>query len=145
MLGVHRPIAQGLLASVVMLAACHTVRTVGVSEMRASRPPQSVWVTMPDGSPVLVQQPEVNGDTLVGMIYGEPARFPLADAVTIRARRPAPGRTAALAIASGAVLVGTFMYLQNRPDVRGVNNCYYSIIGTVVNPCCQGATDSMPC
>jgi hypothetical protein len=133
-----------LIALCAAGAACHTVRTVGAEEMQTTRRPEQVWVTMPDQSTLLVQQPEVRGDTLVGMVYGEPARVSLSEAVSIRARQPAPERTIALALVSGAALLGTFMYLQSRPDVKGASTCYYSIIGTTVNPCCT-TSDSVPC
>jgi hypothetical protein len=127
------------------MPACHTIHTVGVADMQRSRPPQRVWVTLPDHSTLLVQQPEMSGDTLVGMVYGEPARVSLTEALSIRTREAAPARTAVLALASGAFLLGTFMYLQSRPDVHGTSMCYYSIIGSNVNPCCQGTADSLPC
>jgi len=41
--------------------------------------------------------------------------------------------------------VGTLMYLQSRPDVGTTTSCYYNIIGSTVNPCCQGTPDSLPC
>jgi hypothetical protein len=126
-------------------AACHTIRTVDAADMHGTRAPQSVWVTLPDSSTLLVQQPEVSGDTLVGMVYGEPARVSLNDAVSIRTKQAAPGRTAALALVSGGLLIGTLMYLQSRPDVHGTSTCYYSIISSTVNPCCQGTADSLPC
>jgi hypothetical protein len=126
-------------------AACHTIHTVDAADMQRSRPPQRVWVTLPDSSTLLVQQPEVSGDTLVGMVYGEPARVSLNDAVSIRTKQAAPARTVALALVSGGVLIGTLMYLQSRPDVHGTSMCYYSIIGSTVNPCCQGTADSLPC
>jgi hypothetical protein len=132
-------------ALLVGAAACHTIRTVPAEQIQSSRRPQRVWVTLPDHSTVLVQQPEFTGDTVVGMVYGEPARLSLSEALSIRTREAAPGRTAALALVSGGALLGLFMYLQNRPDVHGVSTCYYNTQGSIVNPCCQGTPDSLPC
>jgi len=132
-------------ALLIGAAACHTIRTVPAAQIQRSRPPERVWVTLADQSTLMVQQPELTGDTLVGMVFGEPARLSLTDAVSIRTRESAPGRTAALAVVSGAALLGLFMYLQSRPDVGGGSTCYYSSIGSTVNPCCQGTADSLPC
>ena len=132
-------------ALLVGAVACHTIRTVPADQIQHSRAPERVWVTLADQSTLMVQQPELSGDTLVGMVFGEPARLSLTDAVSIRMRESAPARTVALAVVSGAALVGVFMYLQSRPDVGGVSTCYYSIIGSIVNPCCQGRPDSLPC
>ena len=132
-------------AASLLLGACHTVREVRPADLENTRPPQEVWVTLPDHSTMYVQQPELAGDTLVGMVYGEPQRVVLNDSVAIKTREPAPMKTVALAVAGGAALIGTFMYLQSRPDVGKASTCYYSIIGTTVNPCCQGTPDSLPC
>jgi len=133
-------------AMLSLLGACHTVREVRPADLEAHRPPESVWVTFPNHSTMYVQQPELSGDTLVGMVYGEPQRVVLNDSVAIKTREAAPMKTAALAIAGGVVLLGTFMYLQNRPDVGTTGPaCYYNIIGSTVNPCCQGTPDSLPC
>jgi len=131
--------------ALLFLGACHTVREVRPADLETGRAPDRVWITFPDHSTMYVQQPEVAGDTLVGMVHGEPERVVLNDSVTIKTREPAPMRTVALAIAGGAALVGTLMYLQSRPDVGTTTSCYYNIIGSTVNPCCQGTPDSLPC
>ena len=132
-------------AVLLLLCACHTVREVRPADLENNRPPQGVWVTLPDHSTMYVQQPEIAGDTLVGMVYGEPQRVVLTDSVGLKTREAAPMKTVALAVAGGAALLGTFMYLQSRPDVGKGTTCYYNIIGTTVNPCCQGTPDSLPC
>lgn len=130
---------------VITAASCHTIRTVAPAQLKQERRPEQVWVTFPDKSTMLLKEPELAGDTLIGMVYGEPERVPLSSSVSIRTRQAAPGKTIALAIGGGAAMIGLFMYLQSRPDVGAATKCYYSLIGTTVNPCCQGNPDSMPC
>jgi hypothetical protein len=134
----------GLAAVVGMSASCYTNRTVAPAQLKAERRPEQVWVTLPDKSTMLIKEPELAGDTLIGMVYGEPERVPLSTAVSIRARQSAPGKTIALAVGGSAAMIGLLVYLQSRPDVGGATKCYYSLIGTTTNPCCQGNPDSLP-
>lgn len=140
-----RPLITLAVAS-TLAAACHTVQSVQPSQLTAGRPPQRVWVTLHDQSTVTVDLPELYGDTLSGIVYGEPQHIALADARAIRVRRSAPGRTLALALAAGALAVSSFAYMQSRPDVGNARYCG-NPIGSRPAPftnCCP-AQDTVPC
>jgi hypothetical protein len=103
-------------------------------------------VTLADRSTVMFDLPEVRGDTLNGLVYGEPAQIPLSQATQIVARESAPGRTAVLAAATGVVLLGAFMYMQSRPDVGNATYCgnQFGAHPQPFTPCCI-AQDTVPC
>jgi hypothetical protein len=95
---------------------------------------------------MLFEQPQVNGDTLTGLVYGEPEQIPLSAATEIMAREPAPARTAMLAAATGVVFLGALMYLESRPDVGDAQYCgrQFGNHPQPFTPCCFGQ-DSVPC
>jgi len=138
----------GYVVTAVLLAglgaACYTTHSIPANQLVDRRTVPRVWVTHADKTISVFDAPQVEGDTLSGLVLGEPERIPLSDAVTIKARSAAPVRTVALAVAASAALMGTFLYLESRPDVGDVHTCSYSILGTLVNPCC-GTSDSTPC
>jgi hypothetical protein len=127
-------------------AGCHTVRSVQPAQLTSGRSVDRVWVTLGDQSTVTIDLPELYGDTLTGIVYGEPQRIALSDAKAIRARRSAPARTLALALAAGALAVSGFAYMQSRPDVGTARYCGNSI-GSRPAPftnCCP-VQDTVPC
>ena len=134
-----------ILACALAAAACHSIRSVEADRVTA-RLPDRLWVTFADHSTVLFEQPQMIGDTLTGLVYGEPQQIPLAAATRIMARRPAPARTAMLAGATGIALLGTFMYLQSRPDVGNATYCgnQFGARPMPFTPCCV-AQDTVPC
>lgn len=135
-----------LAALLCAVSACHTIRSVPANQLTTGRTPQRVWVTRGDQSTVVVDLPEVFGDTLTGMMFGEPQSIPLSDAKVIRARRAAPGRTIALALLASAVTLGGVAYMQSRPDVGNARYCG-NAIGSRPAPftsCCP-AQDTIPC
>jgi hypothetical protein len=134
-----------ILACVIVSAGCHTIRSVQADRVTA-RPPQRLWVTFADRGTVVFEQPQMNGDTLTGLVYGEPEQIPLSAATRILAREPAPARTALLAAATGVVLLGAVMYLENRPDVGNAQYCgnQFGAHPQPFTSCCP-ATDSVPC
>jgi hypothetical protein len=70
----------------------------------------------------------------------------LSDAIAIRARRPAPLRTAVVVVASSAFLLGGLIYMEHRPDVGNATTCETGFFGDLPVPCCQVQSDPMgPC
>lgn len=139
----------GAVALVLVLAACHTMQAVPTTQLDTERAPQRLWVTTRAAdTPILVEAPVLSGDTLSALLHGEPVQFLLSETTSLRAREASPIRTALLVGVVGGVTLGTLLYLESRPDVgsQGVfANCTYGLIGTLTNPCCQGAPDSVPC
>ena len=139
------PLLTVVLLSVAALG-CHTIRSVQPAQLTSGRPVQRLWVTLSDQSTVTIDLPELYGDTLTGIVYGEPQHIALSDALAIKARRSAPGRSVALALMAGALSVGGFAYMQSRPDVGDARYCG-NAIGARPAPftnCCP-AQDTLPC
>jgi hypothetical protein len=79
-------------------------------------------------------EPQLEGDTVVGMVDGEPERIPLAETTAIRAREPAPLRTAAVVILAGAATFGGLWYMEHRPDVGDAQVCTNGVLDMGVSP-----------
>jgi hypothetical protein len=106
---IMRPIVGcTLLFAVLANAACTTMKSPTLDQLRALGP-ERVWVTESDQSIVLVEEPKVVGDTLVGYIGRQRSKLPGAGIKQLRVRVPAPARTALLAVAGTAALVGFFV------------------------------------
>jgi hypothetical protein len=104
------------LVAAISLAACHTMQSIRPAELTGVGNDR-VWVTRGDRSIIEVVNPKVQGDTLEGIVFGEFERMPVTEAVTIRARRAAPARTAALIIGASAITLAGIVYMGNRSDV----------------------------
>jgi hypothetical protein len=133
-----------------VLAACHTLRPVPPGQLSGPNPPSRVWVTGSDRATVQVQDPELNGDTLTGIVNGEPERFPLDQVVTMEARHQDPARTAVVALAVGGLTFWGLWYMEHRPDVGDAQVCTNGVLdmgvipGSQYIPCCQ-ITNTTPC
>jgi hypothetical protein len=92
-------------ACLLLAVACTTVRPVTADELSGPNPPNPVKVTAIDTtgrrSTVLLQAPEVVGDTLFGTENGVRERILLADVNTMSAKQKSPGKTALLVLGAG--------------------------------------------
>jgi len=133
-------------AAAALLAACHTLRPVSAAELNPTTDPR-VWVTRADHSTIVLDEPQVDGDTLRGLIHGESHRVPLSDAISIRVQRNAPVRTAAVVALGGAFLLGGMYYMEHQPDVNAsAQTCETGRFGDLPVPCCQlEAMPTTPC
>lgn len=141
---------SGLAAGLGFTAACHTLAPVGLAQLNSKERPPRVWVTRADSSVIIMHDPQLRGDTINGLLYGEPEDIRLAEAVAIRAPRSAPVRTAVLAIAVG-VAAGEWLWrMEHRDDVGDAQQCTSSFLdmggnlGPPFVPCCQ-FTGTQPC
>lgn len=90
-----------------LIGACSAfVSVASPREYLSTKQPERVWVTRTDGAVVVVNGPQVFGDSLVGFVNGEYAEMPLGQVRQLLARQPARGRTALLITASAAVAAG---------------------------------------
>src|SRR2546428_11823796 len=95
------PVGAGTL--LLLTAACTAMRTVERAELNPSNPLTHVWVTGPDHTTVIFDSARVSGDSLIGLVNGQPQRFPLSDATGLRVREAAPDHTAGLVFFGGIV------------------------------------------
>jgi hypothetical protein len=77
----------------------------------AVRHPTQLRITMADGSQVVIEQPELQGDTLVGIGHGQRERVPVTDIRALATRGDNPVGTLALIVAGGAVAYAAFLVI----------------------------------
>ena len=78
-------------------AACSTIKSPTLNQLQTNQP-ERVWVTQSDQSVVLLYEPKVVSDTLVGYVGGrQRAKLPSEQIQRLRVREPAPTRTILLA------------------------------------------------
>src|ERR1700675_1058703 len=87
-----------LILATLSSTACHTMRPVALDQL-AGMQPSRVWVKRDHQSLVVVSNPKVFGDTLVGFVNRKYAVMPPASGEQVLMKRPAPRRTAVLIVA----------------------------------------------
>jgi hypothetical protein len=70
--------------------------------------PDKVRVTLSDGSQVVLEEPEVSGDTLTGVATGQQRSIPLADVSALAVRKADASRTLG-AVVDGLVVTAAFV------------------------------------
>lgn len=127
--------AMALLVAVV-LSACYSMRPLERSQLRANPDLQRIWVTRSDRSTVIVEHPEVIGDTLQGRVGGQHERIPLADVTTMRTRSLSGSKTRNLVLAIAVVGAGGTVALLNAKNNQPKNGlCFISSDEPLVNCC----------
>ena len=91
------PVGCALLLAALASAACKTMKPVELDQLAALNPDR-VWVTEADQSVVLLDEPKLLGDTLVGYIGRHRAKLPSAGFKQLRVQTAARARTAVLAV-----------------------------------------------
>jgi hypothetical protein len=109
---------SGAATSLLLTAACTDLQTVQPADLSPPHPPARVWVTRADHSTVIFNDPRVSGDSLIGVVNGQPQRLRLSETTALRVREPAPDLTAELVLSgvAGAALV---YFLNQRPHPQG--------------------------
>lgn len=99
------------------IAACYAVEPVGApSEYVTSNEPPQVWVVAGD-SVLLVERPQILGDTLVGFVSGGYRELALTGVSEVRARQFDVARSAG-AVAAVVCAVGFVGVLLRRRRLR---------------------------
>jgi hypothetical protein len=94
-------------------------------------------VTRADRSTVVFNDPRVSGDSLIGVVIGQPQRPRLSEATVLRAREPAPDRTAGLAFLGASGVLALAVYLvDKRPTLSFA--CHAMCPYTPNLDCCTG-------
>ena len=125
-----RPIVGILFLAALSSAGCRTMKSVTLNELSTLRADRA-WVTARDQSVVLMWEPKVVRDTLVGYIGRKHERLPSENLKQIRVRRSAPIRTTLLALGVVGGLGGLLFVAggsgQSRlqgPASGGSADCY---------------------
>jgi hypothetical protein len=91
-----RNVTLGWLAVMTLSGAgCYTLKPVTLEQVLIHQPPR-VWVTRSDQSVVVLEKPQLLGDTLVGHVNGSYEEITAAERGQLRMRAMAGGRTAAV-------------------------------------------------
>ena len=100
----------------MLVAACRSVGTVpSPANYVATKHPTRIWIARgSESSAVAMEGPGLVGDTLVGWVDGAQRHIPLSRAIAVSARELSVPRTAALAVASSAVLAGLIVFTVDR-------------------------------
>ncbi|HUL48569.1 MAG TPA: hypothetical protein VLT79_01000 [Gemmatimonadales bacterium] len=127
----------GIALTLGVLGGCHTMRPLDKEQLSATPDLAQVWVTRRDRSTVIVEKPEVVGDTLDGLVQGREERIPLDDVAKMQTRVSDPGRTRNLALGIAAVgAIGVVALLNsnnaNKPQ-QGL--CYVAADQPPINCC----------
>lgn len=103
-------VGASLAIAALTSLGCYTMAPLSWEDITNQRPAR-VWVTQADRSRIVVNGPQVFGDTLVGYIAGTFQELPTADIAQVVIKRAAKGRTMALIAASiaGAAALGVFI------------------------------------
>jgi hypothetical protein len=98
-----------LILAALSSAACHVMRPITLAQLAVMKPDRA-WVTASDKSVVVLTGPiNVLGDTLVGYVNGAYEEILPGRLKQVIVQKPAPRRTAMLAVAI-AVGIGGFAY-----------------------------------
>ena len=84
-----------LLFVALASAACHTKKAVTMAELSALKP-ERAWVTETNQTVVVVDGPQVVGDTLMGYVNGVYEEMPATEFKEVVVQKPATGKTVLL-------------------------------------------------
>ena len=118
------------------LAGCSSwyVQEVSPQQLLTEEQPGKIRVTLTDGSQVVLQQPRVSGDTLMGRVAGkgrtpsgemfvsEQMSIPLSDVADVAIQRTDAGKTTAFILGT-VVVVGGAVVLVGYLIVCGSGDC----------------------
>ena len=118
-----RSLPVGAGTCLLLTAACTTMHSAQPADLRSANPPTRVWVTRGDHTTVVFNYVRVSGDSLIGMVNGQPERLPLSEATALRVRQPALDRTAKLVFlgVAGAAALALHLVIDTPP---GPFACY---------------------
>jgi hypothetical protein len=89
------------------------MRPLDRAQLSATPDLPRVWVTTTNHSTVVLDKPEIVGDTLNGQVQGREERIPLSDVSIMQQRVVSGSRTRNLALLVGAVAAGATVALLN--------------------------------
>jgi hypothetical protein len=106
-----------LVAATLSSAACHTMKSVSLEQLNVLRP-ERAWVTENDHSIVLLDDPKVVGDSVVGYVGRHRTKLPSGELMQVRVQAPAPARTALLAVGGMAALGGFLVAIAGNGQTQ---------------------------
>lgn len=84
-----------VLLAALASAACHTKQPIPLDQLNILKPDRA-WVTQADNTVILIDGPQVLGDTLVGYVNGNYEEMPLSQFKQVVVQKGSTSRTVAL-------------------------------------------------
>ena len=112
-----------LIAAALTTAACHTMKPVSMAELNALKP-ERAWATEANQTVVVVEGPQVVGDTLVGYVNGVYEEMLATRFKEAMVEKPATQKTALLVGALAVGFGGMVYALTGSGESRGVDPSY---------------------
>jgi hypothetical protein len=116
----RRLVACGLM--VCYSTSCMSWQVQGLSPQQVvtGEQPESIRVTRPDSTQVVLTEPKVSGDSLTGLTEGRPMSVPLSDISGLAVLRQDSGKMFAIGLATGAVLGAGVLVLMAVANMGGI-------------------------
>jgi hypothetical protein len=111
----------GAGSCLILAVACTTLQPIRPEQLTGPNAPKSVLVIGAGDSAVVVDEPHVVGDTLVGIANGVRQQFLLSPQTTIEVRQAAPARTGALLV--GGLAAATALTYVLAEKQSGSSHC----------------------
>ena len=138
---VHHPVPLWTFVAATCLTvttACTTLRPVESDDLRGPNPPDRVQVTTTDDSTVVLHNPTMVDDTLVGFVDGTRRAFPLSQATEIDAWEADRGRTAAAIVFGGGLGALTYLVIESYKAPSPLVVCVDNMV--MCGPECRACT-----
>jgi hypothetical protein len=101
---------RGLALSPLMVAmACTSMQRVEPAQFIPAHRPEAVSVWTARHAVTIVSDPQVLGDTLTGVVFGDRWALGLKDILRVEASRASPPRTALLVAGAAASAIGVYL------------------------------------
>jgi hypothetical protein len=124
------------LPIVIAASACYTMKPIEKTQLSANPDLQRVYVTRSNHSKVILDRPEVVGDTLGGSVAGRQERIPLSDVSTVETRTISGSKTRNLVLAIVAVgATATVAVLNSKNSQPKDGLCFVAADLPLVNCC----------
>ncbi len=121
-----RRLTAALLPLIALSTACTTVVPVrdAPGAYVTARAPGMVWITKADSSVVQLAAPKILGVTLTGFVGADYIELPLSSVQSMRARQPAPKRTALLVGGAALAAAGAVAaFLSSSANSTQTTDC----------------------
>jgi len=126
-------LACALLLAAVAVAACHTMKAVPMAQVNTIKPDRA-WLTETDNTVILVNGPQMVGDTLVGYVNGKYEEMPIANFKQLVIQTGSTPKTVALVALVTAGFGGMIYALAGGKNVTNCDPSYCEEHSE--DPCC---------
>jgi hypothetical protein len=121
----------------ILASGCYTMKPIEKTQLSANPDVQRIWVTTRHShSAVILDRPEVVGDTIDGSVAGHQQRIALSDVATIETRTLSGSKTRNLVLGIVVVGAGATVALLNSNNSQPKNGLCYEAADLPPVNCC---------